>query len=185
MTAVRFRLTTTSSIIILLLLYVVTFLSSGCGKPPPAANQPDTAEAAKAVLSEFLNPNADHAVLSKRLRPNKEDYLAVFEPEFARTAEATYTPAWDGGQMVIAPKRGQTQVLLYRATTEDIKKWTGNASQHFPGGYQRVASKFKDGLTIYSFEFAEPGATQGVAFDGLVNVNGSWRIFPKPWRVAE
>ena len=168
-----------------LLLLVVASLTLGCGKPPTAVPPPDTEEAAKAVVSEFLKPNSDHAALSKRLRPTKEDYLAVFDPEFAKRAETTYTPAWDGGHLVIAPKPGQTQLLLYRATTEDLKKWVGNASQHFPGGYQRVASKFKDGLTFYSFEFAEPGTTQGLAYDGLVHVNGNWRIFPKPWRVAE
>lgn len=28
----------------------------------------------------------------------------------------------------------------------------------------------------------EPGQTLGMAFDGLVHVNGHWRLFPKPWK---
>ena len=174
--------------------------------PPPAAASPTVVAAsqappqassakvgpqrvsgrgAEAVLSEFLKPNADHAALSKRLRPTRNDYLAVFEPEFARKAEAVYTPAWDSGQLVVAPKPGQTRVELYSATTQDLKAWTPNAAQNFPGGYKKVASKFRDDLTIYSFEFLEPGKTDGMSYTGLVYVNGSWRIFPKPWRVAE
>jgi hypothetical protein len=158
--------------------------------PPQASStkagpQRVSGRGAEAVLSEFLQPNADHAALSKRLRPTRNDYLAVFEPEFARKAEALYTPAWDSGQLVVAPKPGQTRVELYSATTQDLKAWTPNAAQNFPGGYRKVASKFRDGLTIYSFEFLEPGKTDGMSYTGLVYVNGSWRIFPKPWRVAE
>ncbi len=150
-----------------------------------AGPQRASGRGAEAVLAEFLKPNADHAALSKRLRPTRNDYLAVFEPEFAKKAEALYTPAWDSGQLVIAPKPGQTRLELYSATTQDLKAWTPNAAQNFPGGYQKVASKFRDGLTIYSFEFLEPGKPYGMSYTGLVYVNGSWRIFPKPWRVAE
>jgi hypothetical protein len=200
MTATRFPFRATSRVGIVL-FGLATCLSSGCRKqdsgpgggpnePPPGKSslvtkQPNAEEGAKAVLSEFLKPNADHAALSERLRPTKDDCQAVFEPEFAKKAEATYAPAWDGGQVVIAPKLGQTQMLLYSAITEDLKKWAGYAAEHFPGGYQKVAPNFKDGLVVYSFKFVEPGKTHGMAYDGLVHVNGSWRIFPKPWRVAE
>jgi hypothetical protein len=37
-------------------------------------------------------------------------------------------------------------------------------------------------LKIYRFKFVEPGKDLGMAFDGLIYVNGHWRIFPKPWR---
>ena len=30
----------------------------------------------------------------------------------------------------------------------------------------------------------EPGEELGMAFDGLTYVNGNWRIFPKPYRLA-
>jgi hypothetical protein len=182
------------------LLCLAACLSSGCGNPgggpgdgtnapprdkQPPAGQPDTEEGARAVLSEFLKPGADHAALSRQLRPTKDDYLAVFEPAFAGKAGAAYDPAWERGEVVIAPKQGQTQLLVYRATTEDLKKWEGAAAQHFPGGYRKVAPKFKDGLAVYSFKFVEPGKTSGMAYDGLVRVNGNWRIFPKPWRVLQ
>ena len=47
-----------------------------------------------------------------------------------------------------------------------------------------MAAQIKPGLKVYRFKFVEPGEDLGMAFDGLVNVNGHWRIFPKPWRVA-
>jgi len=193
------RLTRSASFIfVLLTICYAVCLSPGCGNsepapnaglnPAPAGQQPKqdgTDEGARAVLGEFLKANVDHAALSKRLRPTKDDYLAVFEPEFAKKLEAFHAPAWDGGQVVIAPKAGQTQLLVNRATTEELKKWAPTAAQNFPGGYQKVAAKFKDGLTIYSFKFVQPGKTSGTAFDGLVHVNGNWRIFPKPWRAVE
>ena len=75
-------------------------------------------------------------------------------------------------------------MLLYHVTTADLKKWTEAASRDFPGGYRTVASKFNDGITVYRFKFVKPGETLGMAYDGLVYVNGHWRIFPKPWQVA-
>lgn len=143
---------------------------------------PNTEAGAKALLGEFLKEGADHATLSKALRPTTADYTAVFEAEFAKAAEATYADAWEKGQMVLAPKAGQTELKLWSATTADLKAWNDKAAS-FPGGYKDVAAKFKDGLTIYRFKFVKPGEDLGMAFDGLVNVNGQWRVFPKPFRV--
>ena len=33
--------------------------------------------------------------------------------------------------------------------------------------------------------FVEPGESLGLAFDGLIFVNGRWVLMPKPWRVLE
>jgi hypothetical protein len=148
-----------------------------------ASSHPATEDGAKALLAEFVKPGADHAALSKNLRPSKDDYAAVFEPELAAKAEAVYGPAWDGGAMVIAPKSGQTEIKVFSATSDELKSWTGNAAE-FPGGYKDVAAQLKPGVKIYRFKFVEPGQDLGMAYDGLVSVNGNWRIFPKPWRVA-
>ena len=142
-----------------------------------------TEDGAKALLAEFVKPGADHAALSKNLRPSQADYAAVFEPDLAAKAEAVYGPAWDGGQMVIAPKAGQTEVKVFSATSDELKSWSGGAAE-FPGGYKDVAAQIKPGVKLYRFKFVEPGQDLGMAYDGLVNVNGHWRIFPKPWRVA-
>jgi hypothetical protein len=179
------------------LVCLAALLSCGCPQPgngpggqtgspqdkQPPPGHPGTEEGARALLSEFLKPGADHAALSRRLRPTKDDYLAAFEPAFAGKAGAAYAPEWDAGKIVIRPNPGQTQLLLSSATTDDLKKGAGNA-RDFPGDYSKVAAKLKDGLTWYRFKFVAPGTTSGMAYDGLVHVNGNWRIFPKPWRVA-
>ena len=156
--------------------------TSGGASSSTASSQPGTDAGAEALLKEFLKPGADYPALTKQLRPTKADYEAVFEPDLATAADAVYTPAWDGGQMVIAPKEGQTELKLSSATSEELKGWTGGASE-FPGGYKDVAAKLKPGLKLYRFKFVKPGEDLGMAFDGLAHVNGHWRIFPKPWRL--
>jgi predicted small lipoprotein YifL len=166
---------------------------AGCGKKSPTTRDPDPDPApgsrpapvqeAKAVLREFVAPGADHAALTKKLRPTAADYEAVFEGELAKKLEALRAKDWAAGQ-VVAPKRGQTEVLVHSATTEELKAGTGGAA-NFPGGYKQVADKFKPGLTVYRFQFVEPGKDLGMSFDGLVYVNGNWRIFPKPWQALK
>ncbi len=164
---------------------VLAVCAVGCGGGASSSNastHPGTDAGAEALLKEFLKPGADHAALTKQLRPSRADYDAVFESDLAASADAVYTPAWDGGQMVVAPKAGQTELKLSSASTDELKSWTGGASE-FPEGYKQVAAKLKPGMKLYRFKFVEPGKDLGMAFDGLAYVNGQWRIFPKPWRL--
>jgi hypothetical protein len=149
-----------------------------------AGKHPGTPEGARALLSEFLKPGADHAALSKALRPAAADYGAVFVGDLAATAKTKYEPDWDAGRAVIRPHGKQTELLLASATTEELQAKTGQSSE-FPGGYAKVASKLKPGLVFYRFKFVEPGKKLGMAYDGLVYVNGHWAIFPKPWRLLD
>lgn len=141
---------------------------------------PGTEEGAKQLLGEFLKPGADYAALSKQLRPTKDDYKAVYGDAADKLA-ATYDPAWDKGELVLKPNDGQTELKLWSATSDDLKNGTGNANE-FPGGYKKVADKLQAGITLYRFKFVKPGEDLGMAFDGLVYVNGHWVIIPKPWR---
>jgi len=142
---------------------------------------PGTEAGATCLLKEFLKPGADHAALSKQLRPSSADYAAVFDAESTAKVAAVYDPVWESGQMIVAPKAGQTEVKVFSATSDEMKSWSGNAAE-FAGGWKDVAAKLKPGLKIYRFKFVEPGKDLGMAFDGLIYVNGNWRIFPKPWR---
>jgi hypothetical protein len=139
---------------------------------------------ARALLAEFVKPGADHAALTKGLRPTKADLEAIFTTDLAAKLDTTYGPAWESGQLVVAPKEGQTQVQVFSAASEEIKSGAGGAAD-FPGGWKQVADKLKPGIHIYRFKFVEPGKDSGMAFDGLVHVNGNWRIVPKPWRGLE
>ena len=142
---------------------------------------PGTESGAKALLAEFVKPGADNATLSKTLRPTKADYDAVFLPDLAAKADAVYSPAWESGQLVVVPKAGQTEVKIAHATSDELKGWTGGATE-FAGGWKDVGAQLKPGVTFYRFSFVEPGKDLGMAYDGLAYVNGNWRIFPKPWR---
>lgn len=151
--------------------------------PAPAqagAKGPD--DEALALLREFVRPGADAAALSLKLRPTKADYDAVFDATSAPKVQAAYDPAWDAGALVIKGKPGQTAVLAWGASSEDLQAWRGAAAEHFAGGWKDVAAHLKPGLRIYAFKFVEPGQSLGMAYDGLVRVNGQWRIMPKPWR---
>lgn len=155
--------------------------SDEAGRPPE--KEVDASEAgAKALLSAFLAPAADHAKLSAALAPTSGDYTAAFVGDAAAKAEAGYKQAWADGRMVLKPNAGQTELLLWKATSEELNAGTGDAKQ-FPGGYQEIAKHLKPGVTWYRFKFVEPGETLGMAFDGLACINGRWTIFPKPWRV--
>lgn len=165
-----------------IVLVMLTF-SSRARADEPAKPSGSDAEAV-AMLSQFILPGADHAALTKQLRPTSEDYAKVFTPDFAKTAEEGYAKAWDGGAMVIAPKEGQTELLMgSSATTDDIKDGT-DAAKEFPNGWRNIADQLNRGITIHRFKFVKPGETSGMAFDGLMFVNGHWIIVPKPWRFA-
>jgi hypothetical protein len=145
---------------------------------------PGTDDGAKQLANAFLKPGADYAALSKQLRPAAADYAAVFDGDFGAKVAAAWDPAWESGKMVMAPKPGQTEVKISSATTEELKAGIGSASE-LAGGWKEVAAKMKPGLKVYRFHFLEPGKTAGMSYDGLIYVNGNWRVFPKPWRAME
>jgi hypothetical protein len=145
---------------------------------------PGTQEGAKQLLEQFTKSGADYVALTNSLRPAKADYEAVFEAKAAEQAYQGYTIPWNKGYIIIKPKPGQSAILLWSATTEELKAGTSNASQ-FPGGYAKIKDNFKPGITLYRFKFVEPGQTLGMAYDGLAFVNNHWVVFPKPWRVIK
>ena len=136
----------------------------------------------RALLEAFLKPGADLAGLSRQLRPSKDDLAAIFEGDLAAKADKMYGPAWDSGQLVLAPKAGQTALLLSSATSEELKSGAP-AAKEFPGGWAKVSGQLKPGLHFWRFKFVEPGKDLGMAFDGLVKVNGHFVVVPKPWRL--
>ncbi len=149
----------------------------------PSAGGGDLA-AAKGMLEPFLKPGADHAALTKSMQPTAEDYKAVFKDEVTGKLESHYQKMWGDPNAAIKPNEGQTQLLLYSATTEEIAAGQGDGP-NFPGGYKKAVEVMKPGVRWYRFKFVKPGETLGMAFDGLTFVNGKWRFFPKPWRGIE
>ncbi len=144
---------------------------------------PGTPEGAQKLLNMFVKPDADIDALNESLRPDKADFKVYFKSNSVDKAYKGYTQIWDNGWIKVKPKAGQTEVLVYQATTNDIRQWRGMAKAEFPGGYQKVADKLNDNVVVYKFRFVEPGKSYGMAFDGLTYINGRWVIFPKPYLV--
>lgn len=151
--------------------------------PKPKLDFPGTAEGAKALLAKLVAPESEGIGLSGELEPTSADYAAVFMGPTAKKAEAAYKGAWASGAIQVKAKAGQTEIKLFSATTEELQTNAGESAQ-FPGGYSGVAGLLQPGLTFYRFKFTEPGNDLGMAYDGLVYVNGHWRLFPKPWKAV-
>lgn len=133
--------------------------------------------AVQARLEKFLVPGADTSSLTLGFKPTSADYAAVFGPDAAK-AQTYYAKMWSDPKAQIKPNAGQTQLLVFASTTDIVSK-----DRDFPGGYARV--HMQKGLPIYRWKFVAPGKTSGMAFDGLVFVNGHFAFFPKPWRIGE
>ncbi len=142
---------------------------------------PGTEEGAKSLLEGFLKEDADHEAMTKSLRPSAEDYAAIFVGDVAMKARTVYETKWNDGTYRVKPKEGQTKLLMWKATTEELRKGEGNSNK-FPGGYKKVADKLKPGLTFYRFKFVKPEDKHGMAFDGLVFVRDHWVMVSKPYR---
>lgn len=149
--------------------------------PAPAETYPGTDDGAKLLLREFLKPGADCPKLSRNLKPTPADYQAYFDAAAAEQAAKVYGPAWEGKKVVISPNPGQTELVQFKATTDELKAGAAS-SREFPGGYKKIAARLNPGITVYAFKFVKPGESSGMSYDGLVFLNGRWIFFPKPWR---
>lgn len=155
------------------------------GGTPVAEIASGTEDGAKSLLKQFVDPKADHATLSKSLRPTAADYKALFDDETASKMESAYAKEWDAGHMVIKPKNErQSEIKLWGATGAELAEGKGHAKE-FPGGYKKVGKHLSPTVTFYAFKFVERGKEAGMAFDGLAYVNAHWVIVPKPFHNLE
>ena len=137
----------------------------------------------KALLRKFLDPKADRAALTWALKPTDADVKAVYGEPLGSKLAAFYAQMFKPGT-AIGPKDGQTELLYVYATTAQIKAGAPVAGE-FPGGYAKVAQYMIKDVPIVRFKFVKPGETTGMAFDGLMYVNGRWVFMPKPWNAGE
>lgn len=151
-------------------------------KPVAAPSGPQgTQDEARQLLEELARPNVDVKTLSAKLQPKAADYAAIFIAGSAVKAQTNYDKEWAGGKMVITHAPDQTDLKLFAAKVDEIANGKGQGVE-FPGGYKKVIAQFKPGVTIYAWRFVRPGEKTGMAYDGLVFVNGHFVWLPKPWR---
>src|SRR5262249_46476482 len=147
----------------LLVCAALALVAVACKKEGGAAatsKYPGTEEGAKQLLTE-LRTSSDAKGMTQALKPSSDDYKAVFVADAAAKAEAGYEKLWSDPKAVISASPANTELLLSKATTDDLQKWTADAEANFPGGYKRVADKFKPGLTVYRWKYAKPGEKLG------------------------
>ena len=164
------------------LSFAVMACKKGGGGGAELSKYAGTEEGAKQLLTDIRVSN-DAKAMTLALKPSSADYKAVFVDDTAAKAEAGYDKLWSDPKAVISAAPENTELTLSKVTTDDLQKWTPQAEADFPGGYKRVADKFKPGLTVYRWKYVKPGEKLGMSFDGLVYVNNHWAWFPKPWRV--
>jgi hypothetical protein len=153
------------------------------GGTPVAEVASGTEDGAKSLLKQFVDPKADHAALSKSLRPNAADYKALFDDAMAAKMEAAYAKEWEAGHLVIKPKNEkQSEIKLWGATGAELAEGKGHAKE-FPGGYKKIGKHLSPTVMFYAFEFHERGKHSGMAYDGLAYVNAHWVIVPKPFHM--
>ncbi len=138
---------------------------------------------ARAFLQQFLEPGADLVKLTAALAPTAQDIHAVYSDPLASKLVDMYAGMFVAGAK-IGPKPDQDSILVVRATTGGLQR--GDAVlRDFPGGYKRILASFKGDFPIVRFKFVRQGESLGMAFDGLIHVNGRWVLMPKPWRALE
>ena len=145
---------------------------------PPAATPGSEAEA-HALLSAFLEPGADLRALTQAVLPTEAEVRAVYADPLATALWASYQEQMGPGT-AFGPKPDQDDIIVVHTTTRALFEQKPVLDK-FPGGYKDVLQYFKIDVPIVRFKFVKQGETLGLAFDGLIYVNGRWVIMPKPW----
>lgn len=148
----------------------------------PAA-QPGSEGEVRAMLMKFYAPNADHRALTQALVPTEQDIRAVYSDPLASALVASYRTQMTP-DVFFTPKPEHNDILVFYGTTADLVQGKPLLAE-FPGGYKDVVQYFRVNVPIVRFKFITKGETLGLAFDGLMHVNGRWVIMPKPWRALK
>jgi hypothetical protein len=119
--------------------------------------------------------------IAAKLRGSKAE-LEKLKPTAAQIGQIAATPA-DAEKLQAYTEKLFAQIpaagLDGKPDQTEIVVTQGDS---LPGGYKSNAAHFKAGLAVYGFKYVKPGETSGMAFDGLVKVDGAWVMIPKMWR---
>ncbi len=152
---------------------------SNAGAPQDVSTaHPPTLEGARAVLAAFLEKDANALKLRSQLKPTAEDRLwtgLAHNPDLKRNAD-------------------QTRILVYEATTAQLRAWRPPVSEHFADPkppaiavhFEKVPLYVLDDLTFYRFKFATPDESSAAIFGALLcHVNGRWVLLWNPVYIIE
>lgn len=152
----------------------------------PSVTAPATASArgslagARGVVAAFLAPSADHAALTRALAPQPRDHAVVLSKTLAERSLAHYAAVFE--TLTIAPAEKETELLMWKVTTEELRRGAGDAAKCSPR-FREVAPELAPGVTWYCFKLVVPEDKAGTEAEGLVFVNGHWALFVAPWTI--
>ncbi len=150
------------------------------------ATKADKAGAEKAAAF-FADAKADQKAEMKKLQPTSAEFKAIFDGEFAATAESVMSERFwgklDSIFDILFPKTEDNRLEVFLATSDEIKEWKGDAKARFPSGLRRLAGKLKPGVTWAAIRSYKDGGPKGQVGFGLAFAAGRWVFLPMPWNV--
>jgi hypothetical protein len=146
-------------------------------------------EAKHRSVMEFLQPFRLHLggpseELAALVRPRDDDYAKVWLAPYDEMARTGYRELWKKGVLPVPQDSSRTQLKVWAVPQLSLTIHDGPAYRHFPGGFRQVSAYMKADRWWAVFKYVRPGATSGMSYNGLVEMeDGRWIWFPKPWRV--
>ncbi|OAN71419.1 hypothetical protein A8B82_03725 [Sulfitobacter sp. EhC04] len=147
---------------------------------PSAGPAPGSEAEARALLMQYFEPGANYLALTQALLPTEADVRAVYAEPLGSALWADLSSQIGPGT-AFGPKPDHNDIIVVHTTTRALAEKRPVLNE-FPGGYKDVLQYFKVDVPIVRFKFVTSGDTLGLAFDGLIYLNGRWVIMPKPWR---
>ena len=167
-----------------IIFVLIILLSVGCSSNEEATSVdgiPAELVGAHQYLSQYLGTTMDSCkLLSAAAIPTADDIKAVFVKD-ARPYVQQYIDSTITGSFNIIPRSNHTDLLIYKATSEDFKNMT-EAAKAFPSDYLLISNMFRKNVEFYRFKFTLPDYQAGTAHDCLVQIDDRWVIFPSVWK---
>lgn len=150
------------------------------GNPAHTKAEQSLTDASETAIRAFLEkaPASEDAGRGwcQVLRPQEQDYRAIARQD-ATFDIFQLMKYWDNQEVSIFHKSEQTKLVIRKATGAMLARGDGGFPPELAS--PEVYTQLAPNTIFYCFEYVKPGASAGMAYDGLAYVNGHWCLFPK------
>lgn len=164
-----------------------------CSKKPAPIAQADGPDGLRALFAQARaaceHDTAKGRAIVESLIPTAEQVATIVTPEAPAgfvdlvASQTTEIPASDDRAACLLSPPGRTEILVHRATTEELAaQTTAVASEEFPSGARGLAHVLRPQLTFYEVETVEPGKDRGTKFHMFYWDGERWRMLGPAWR---
>jgi len=158
-------------------------------QPPPDAGSSARVQALAAIelLKAQLTPlvaAVSHDRSGEALslvRPREDDFAKAFVGGAVEAARRAYADIWKDVFDMRYPDAAQTTISC-ELSPAGMLATDNELSRRFPGGYRSIAHLLDPHRVWACWKCLRPGASAGMAYDGLVWLDDHWAWFPKPYR---